>query len=106
MTRVEEEHAVRNIAAPGNGAQRGRAVEASVDPGATVPAERAGPDALVRLAVEADQRPAQRLSSSRRKPAAAKACMLAERSLLPVATRIALCVCPATAIQAWPAGSP
>src|SRR5262245_2813383 len=106
MALVEEEHALRDIAAPGNGAQRGRTVEASVDPGAAVPAERAGPDALVRLTVAPDQRPAQRLSSSSRRAAAAKACMLAKRSLRPVATRIALCVCPATAIQAWPAGSP
>jgi hypothetical protein len=53
----EEEDAVGDIAAPGDGAQRGGAVETTVDAAATVATQRPWLSASVRFAVGTDKYP-------------------------------------------------
>ena len=52
---VEEEDALADVAAAGQGARCGRAVQAAVDPGPAMTAERAGPVRGVRLSGPVDQ---------------------------------------------------
>src|SRR5947208_15857355 len=79
MRPVEEEDSALHIAAACDRAQRARTIEAAVDPGAAMPAERSRPRARIRLTVRAEQGPCSLHGPSLGAAQRARARLLAEQ---------------------------